>query len=69
MDSKTKQYVVNMNRVLIFILILVSVLDKNDLCAILAAAYWLWLPNISKMEFDLIALKNKKKEFDRGNGK
>jgi len=59
MNSKTRTYVVNVNRVIIFLLIVISVIFDNNFCAILAAAYWLWLPNITKFEFSLLALKFK----------
>jgi len=62
MNSKTRMYVVNINRVIIFFLIVASVLYDNNVCAIVAAAYWLWLPNIAKFEFSLLALKLRKVE-------
>jgi hypothetical protein len=26
----------------------------SDICAVIAAAYWLWLPNIEAIEFSLV---------------
>jgi len=49
-----KSYIVNTNRLLIFILILMSLVMDSDLCAVIAAAFWLWLPNIEALEFSIV---------------
>lgn len=60
MNGKVRQYVLNINRVVIFLLIVISIVFDDNLSAILAAAYWLWLPNITKIEFNLLDTKLKK---------
>ncbi|GHG07947.1 hypothetical protein [Thalassotalea marina] len=60
MNSKTRKYVVNINRLVIFLLIVVGMLFDNNICGIIAAGYWLWLPNITRLEVYL---------FESGSGK
>jgi hypothetical protein len=54
-----KNYAINLNRIIIFILIVVGVTFDSDVCAILAAAYWLWLPYVEKFEFSILKMKVK----------
>jgi len=57
MNDKAQWYVVNINRFIIFSLIVTSVVFDgviNNVCAVLAAGYWLWLPNIEKMEYNFL---------------
>jgi len=50
MCINTKTYIVNLNRLLIFILITLGVVFNSDVLALFAAGYWLWLPNIERIE-------------------
>jgi hypothetical protein len=61
MSDITKQYfAINLNRIAIFMLIVIGVITDSDFYAILAAAYWLWLPNIEKFEFSILRINLKK---------
>jgi hypothetical protein len=61
MSDITKQYfAINLNPIAIFMLIVIGVITDNDFYAILAAAYWLWLPNIEKCEFSILRINLKR---------
>jgi len=57
MDTGIQYYVFNLNRIAIFLLIIISIIDDNNYCSIIAAAYWLWLPNIEKIEYKIMKFK------------
>tara|TARA_R110001592_G_scaffold99686_1_gene283836 strand:- start:10541 stop:10747 length:207 start_codon:yes stop_codon:yes gene_type:complete len=54
MFLSVKKNVLTFNRLLIFLLIVIGVIFNSDFCAILAAAYWLWLPNIERIECSVL---------------
>jgi len=54
-----KHYAINLNRIIIFLLIVAGVTFDSGACAILAAAYWLWLPCIEKLAFSILKLNIK----------
>jgi hypothetical protein len=61
-----KSYVLNFNRLIIFLLIVLGIIFNNDVLAILAAGYWLWLPNIERIECSVLHIETSKESVSSG---